>query len=187
MTEGIADITHLMPINNLQIRVVNNPNYVIPEIGMGGFNPNPNEVILSINAGYPDLDNVLETYLIPLLAHEVHHAKRRRSVGYGNTLLQAIVSEGLADHFSMEVSGIDPPPWSIALTDKQLQEWIEEASKSWHQSYNHRDWFGGANPNIPRWTGYSIGFYLVSNYLAKNPNKSASELHNEPARSFEPQ
>ncbi len=185
-TSGLKSIKSLMPVNDLKIRIVNDPFLVIPEIGMGGYNPDPNEVILSIKADFPELDNTLELHFIAQLAHEIHHAKRRRSVGYGNTLIQAVVSEGLADHFSIEVSGISPPPWSVALSGDVLQNWIDEASNSWNQPYNHSDWFVGTNPDIPRWTGYSIGFELVRNYLSENPDRMPSNLHNEPASSFRP-
>ncbi len=185
---GIDVILNLMPVDDIKIRIVDNPALVIPEIGMGGYNPNPNEVILSVNADFVDLENTLEQHFIPQLAHEIHHAKRRRSVGYGNTLLQAVVSEGLADHFSIEVSAIAPPPWSVALSGDELQNWINEAGNSWNQQpYNHSAWFVGTSPDIPRWAGYSIGFELVKNFLSDNPNRSPSDLHNEPASSFEPE
>lgn len=186
VSSGISAINSLMPINDLRVRIVENPQLVIPGIGIGGYNPDEQEVILAIDANFNDLDATLEENLIPQLAHEIHHAKRRRSVGYGNTLLQAVVSEGLADHFSIELTGVTPPPWTIALTNDELQNWIETASNSWNQSYNHSAWFLGADPNIPRWTGYSIGFEIVKNYLLSNPDRLPSNLHNESASSFEP-
>lgn len=182
---GINTITSLMPIDNLSIRIIENPQLVIAEIGIGGYNPDEQEVILAIDANFNDLDNTLEENLIAQLAHEIHHAKRRRFVGYGNTLLQAAVSEGLADHFSIEVAGIDPPPWAVAITGDELQNWIDSASNSWSQPYNHSAWFVGTDPNIPRWTGYSIGFHLVKNYLFSYPERSPSNLYDEPASSFE--
>lgn len=187
VSTGLVTINNLMPIDNLNIRIVDNPQLVIPEIGIGGYNPNAEEVILAIDANFNDLAGTLEENLIPQLAHEVHHAKRRRSVGYGNTLLQAAVSEGLADHFSIEVSAINPPPWAVALTGAELQNWIDTASKIWNESsYDHKAWFLGTDPNIPKWTGYSIGFELVKDYLTDNPDKRPSNLHNEPANSFLP-
>ena len=187
VTAGIAAITGLMPINNLLIRIVQDQNLVIPEIGVGGFNPDAEEVIIAIDANFSDLEGALEESLPLILAHEVHHAKRRRSVGYGNTLLQAAVSEGLADHFSLEVTGMAPPPWSVALSGQELQDWIDTASQSWNEpTYNHFAWFVGADPGIPRWTGYSIGFELVNNYLSAHPGEKPSSLHDEPANSFLP-
>ncbi len=184
---GVAAIDELMPIDQLQIRVVENTNLVIPEIGMGGYNPLTEEVIIANDASYPDLEKALDENLLAILAHEVHHAKRRRSVGYGNTLFQAAVSEGLADHFSMEVAGVAAPLWAVALTGVELQQWTEKASQSWNQpTYDHFAWFVGADPNIPRWAGYSIGFDLVKSYLSENPHKLPSRLHDEPASSFSP-
>ena len=186
VSSGLSSINSLIPINDLRISIVDNPQLVIPEIGIGGYNPDEHEVILAIDVNFSNLDSTLEENLIAILAHEIHHAKRRRSVGYGNTLLQAVVSEGLADHFSIELTGIEPPPWSIALTNDELQNWIDAAGNSWSQPYNHGAWFLGTDPNIPRWTGYSIGFELVKNYLLNNPGRLPSNLHNEQASSFEP-
>ncbi|MBU1558013.1 DUF2268 domain-containing protein [Patescibacteria group bacterium] len=39
------------------------------------------------------------------------------------------------------------------------------------------------NSKIPRWTGYSIGFRLVKDYMEKS-GKSASELVNVSAEKF---
>lgn len=187
ITDGVSKINKLMPMSDLLIRIVDDPNRVIPEIGLGGFNPNEYEVIIGVNANFANLDQTLQTDLVAQLAHEMHHARRRRTVGYGSTLFEAIVTEGLADHFSIEVTGIAPPPWSVALTGNELQDWIQTASNSWDQSpYNHSAWFVGTDPSIPRWAGYAIGFELVKNYLAENPGKMPSDLFGEPANSFRP-
>jgi uncharacterized protein YjaZ len=185
--EGLQEINKRLPVDNLQIRIVDDANLVIPEIGMGGFNPNPNEVLISIDASYESIKTSLGVNFIPQLAHEIHHAKRRRSVGYGNTLFQAVVSEGLADHFSIEIAGINPPPWSLALQNDDLPAWIETAGMSWDEpSYDHDAWFVGTDPEIPRWAGYAIGFELVKNYLSQHPGALASTLWDEPATSFMP-
>lgn len=184
--QGITDILQLMPIEDLQIRIVENSQLVIPEIGIGGYNPDAFEILLAIDSKFIYLDSTLNKNLISLLAHEIHHAKRRRSVGYGNTLLEAVVSEGLADHFSIEISGNEPPPWTMALSSQELEAWIETASQVWQNPYDHAKWFFGTDPGIPRWTGYSIGYEIVNNYLLNHPTKKASGLHNEPAVSFKP-
>lgn len=185
--ESLIDINTLMPLDPVLIRIVTDPNLVIPEIGVGGYNPSTDEVLLSINPDFPDLASALQTELPAQLAHELHHAQRRRSVGYGSTLLEACVSEGLADAFSIEVTGIAPPIWSTALQDDTLQHWIDVASESWNeQGYGHSDWFLGANPSIPRWAGYAIGFELVRNYLLAHPELQPSDLVGERAESFLP-
>lgn len=187
VTNANMAIQQLMPIDNVTIRVSSNPQGSIPEIGIGGFNPSANEVLISIDPDFPNLKASLQAELPAMIAHELNHAKRRRSVGYGNTLLQAIVSEGLADHFSMEVTGIPPPRWSIAVQGQELQELIDTASQSWTSgTYDHPSWFFGTTSDIPRWTGYSIGYKLVNDYLEDNPGAKPSDLVDEPANSFLP-
>jgi uncharacterized protein YjaZ len=187
ITNGFKSINALMGIDQVLIRVVSEPNLVVPEIGMGGFNPSRDEVIIAINEKHRNLADAIDQGLVPVLAHELHHAKRRRSVGYGNSLLEAAVTEGLADHFAIEVTGIDPFPWSTALTAPDLEEWTNTASNTWNNPfYFHNRWFLGSDPSIPRWTGYAIGFDLVSNYLDANRDHRPSSLHDEPASSFEP-
>ena len=187
IAEGITLINNLMDVDNIQIRVVRDLNLVIPEIGIGGFNPGENEIIIAINENFGNLNQSLNQELIPLLAHEAHHAKRRRSVGYGSTLFQAIITEGLADHFSMEVAGIDPPIWSVAVTGEELDNWLEMIANSWNTSpYDHGKWFLGTSTDTPRWLGYSMGYELVKRYLEENTDQRASSLHNKPASAFEP-
>ena len=119
-----------------------------------------------------------------MLAHEMHHAKRRRTVGYGSSLLEASASEGLADSFAMEITGNGPPLWSVVLTGSDLDNWIITARSTWtNNSYDHSKWFFGTM-EVPRWTGYSIGFKLVKDFISTNPTRKASDLFDEPAGSF---
>jgi len=183
--ETLSLVNAKMSVENLKIRFKNDPSNTIPEIGIGGYNPNKQEVLISTNIGFDNLDQSIASELGPLLAHEIHHLKRRRTVGYGNTLLEACVSEGLADCFAMEVFDIDPPMWAVALSTNELENWTNTAQKIWNNdSYNHFNWFLGASTEIPRWTGYSIGFKLVKDYIANNPEQTPSTLHNESANSF---
>ena len=184
--ESMNRIQILLPSSQISIKVTHNPIYIIPEIGIGGFNPGSNEVILSITSEFENFDFVLENYLTLLLAHEIHHAIRRRSVGYGRTLLQAAVSEGLADQFAVEVARLDPPPWALALEVEELDFWIDQAKIIWNNnSYDHASWFFGTDDDIPRWAGYAIGYKLVQIYLKENTDMTAAALHDMPAEQFE--
>lgn len=185
--ETVTEVNAIMPINDVEIRISINANQVIPEIGIGGYNPNEKEVIIYLDPNFNNLGKSLDTELGPIVAHELHHANRRRSVGYGATLHSAAVSEGMADWFSMEVTGIDPPIWSVAIQGGTLDYWIEQASEVWtEEAYDHSLWFFGSTDQVPRWAGYSIGFELVKDFIAKNPGRKASDLFDEPAESFLP-
>ncbi|RMG16471.1 MAG: hypothetical protein D6730_25080, partial [Bacteroidetes bacterium] len=76
ISAGLQRIQALMPIENLRIQVVDRPALVIPEIGLGGYNPNQEEVIIAINTNFAQIDEALERELLPQLAHEIHHARR---------------------------------------------------------------------------------------------------------------
>jgi len=177
----------LLNVTELRISLIADPTQVIPEVGMGGFNPSSNEVRLFADPSLPNLESVLRSELMRQLTHEVHHAMRRREIGYGSTLLQAAISEGLADHFSLEVSGAgSPPPWVVSLTPSELAAWIPEVVSRSTGTYDHLAWFVGTNPSIPRWTGYAVGFELVRAYLDQDSTRRASALVGEPATSFVP-
>jgi len=174
-------------IGRLSIRVFASQTNVIPEIGLNGYTPSATEIRLFVHPTFQSLDDSIETHLFPLLAHEMHHARRTHLVDYGSTLLEAVVSEGLADHFSMEIAGVEPPIWSVAVQGETLDHWMEEASKVWLEpGYRHAEWFFGTHSDIPRWTGYSIGFALVNRYLQTHPDQSASRLVGSPASIFMP-
>lgn len=183
---ALEAILPLMDVRDLRITVFDNAARTIPETGFGGFNPDAQEVQLFGDASRPDLESILRAELGPTLAHEIHHAMRRRAVGYGSTLLEAAVSEGLADHFSIEVYPSYDPPWTQALTEEELAIWLPEVVSRSSGAYDHAEWFFGVGGPAPRWTGYSVGFELVRLRLADHPDERPSTLVGEPASSFAP-
>ncbi len=139
---------------------------------------------LVVNPNSARIPDSIPTELFPLLAHEMHHVARIRSVGYGTNLLEAMVSEGLADQFAIEVAGIDPPMWSMALSEEELEVWSARAKEEWYNTaYSHDAWFFGGG-SIPRWAGYSIGFAMTGDFLSANPERKPSQLFSQPASSF---
>ena len=180
----LAAVRPLLPVDGVTIVVEGASSLVIPELGIGG-RADAATVRVAFDRSSPALADSLDGELFPLLAHELHHVARARTVGYGSHLLGAMVSEGLADQFSVEVASIDPPPWSSALSAQELAHWSGRAREQWFDAdYNHGDWFFGRSPVIPRWAGYSIGFDLTARFLEVNPGRLASDLFAEPAASF---
>ena len=54
----------------------------------------------------------------------MHHCARWGTVGYGETLLEAMISEGLAEHFDIEVNKTKPTMWATALDKKNLEKYL---------------------------------------------------------------
>jgi len=180
----LAAVRTRLDVTDLRIAFRPELSGVIPEVGIGGFNPSAEEVRIYLDPANPGLDSIVRDELLRILSHEIHHALRRRTVGYGSTLFQAAVTEGLADHFALEVGGGEPAPWSVALTPEELEEWMLQVLAGTAPGYDHGAWFLGTSPSIPRWTGYAVGFELVGVYLNAHPGSSASGLVGEPADSF---
>jgi len=152
--------------------------------GIGGYCGRPREVWLDIDAARRDLTFHAGGAFDRILVHELHHALRWEGPGYGTTLGEALVSEGLAGHFVAETCGTAPEPWETAFDDATLAEAWAEARAGWSDDgYDHADWFFGAGRR-PRWLGYSLGHALVDAYLRAHPGATAATLADRPASVF---
>ena len=99
-----------------------------------------------------------------------------------NQALKLLVSEGLADHFTLEVLGGAPDPWCVALPEGQLAAAAAEAEKVLLEpNIDLNRWFRGDRRGILPWSGYSLGWRLAGGYLARIPDGRASRLARVPA------
>jgi hypothetical protein len=186
VTSTLDRVNGVLPLTGVTITVIADASRAIGGYGLGGFTPNANTVEIYVDPAFPSLAQLLPDRLPPLAAHELHHAKRFRGPGYGSTLLEAMVSEGLADHFSIELLGAPVPPWSDAFPIDETARYLDLARPELDStSYDHDRWFFSASPQLPRWTGYTLGFRLVEAYQAEHPG-TAADLVNTPADAFRP-
>lgn len=81
---------------------------VIPEKGHLGYAPEKGLIYVTVDPRSPVLRANPSQSLERMLAHELHHSSRWDGPGYGKTLGEALVSEGLAGHFAQEVYGGAP-------------------------------------------------------------------------------
>jgi len=184
--EGIKEISRLIVVEDVEFRVIIFPERTIPHKGMSGASPNNEHIYILLDPHHPRLYRSLDEELIATLAHEYHHTVRRRSVGYGNNLFDSIVSEGLAEHFTIEVTQ-EQPPWITPIKEEEFLYWRSEAEKVWfNKKYNHLAWFIGLNSEIPRGTGYEIGRRLIADYLNIHSDKKASTLYATESKEFLP-
>jgi hypothetical protein len=172
-----------IPLNGVTIIARHSLEYVIPEIGFGG-RASAGTVWIDFDTDGRTWVEAVDTWLGPVLAHELHHVARFRAVGLYGNLLEAMVGEGAADRFLVELTGSPPPMWATALSGAQLAELSSIAEQQWFESgYDHAAWFFGAGAAIPRWAGYTIGFEIVGAHLEAT-SRSAADLYAEPARNF---
>lgn len=93
------------------------------------------------------------------------------------SLLDHIVNEGLAENFREDVLKTKPAPWAIALSEQKASEILREV----YPKINSKDdklhqavLFG--NDKYKRWTGYSVGYWLVKKFRKMNQEISWEEL-----------
>ena len=182
----IEQVENLMRIPvDVDIVVDDDVSRVIPEVGVGGYSASPNLLYIHINPEFKGIAKTLNTALRSTLAHEMHHCVRWHFCGPEKTLLEAVVSEGLADHFDIEANGGEPKLWDISIKPSRLSAIKKKIKPELNKrEYDSALWFFGANEkNVPRWAGYSLGFYAVGEYM-KTSGKPASKLVGEDAKKF---
>jgi hypothetical protein len=187
VTRALGHIGSLLPGPSTSIGIVAGT-AVIPETGDNGFtNPTTGGVtiILDPQSRIP-YSQTLETWLPRALSHEVDHSVRvLGGPGFGTTLLEYLVSEGLADAFDVQAWSGPTNPWDGVLTPT-------EETALWRQAQSaltvsgvpvYDKWFfGGAG--IPRWSGFTIGYHIVQSYLARHQRATAASIVHEPASSI---
>jgi Predicted Zn-dependent protease (DUF2268) len=180
VTRSAQKVFELLPRRGrIRIEVAVEASRSIPEIGVGGFtNPASGDVSIWIDGSPPGgLKAALETWVPASLAHELHHSSRVRSgPGYGITLAEALVTEGLADQFVAEAFPDTPPqPWDNAISAKQEIDLWRKAQSSWEipYGYNHQEWFFGSG-DVPRWAGYTLGYRVADAYLGDDRSASSA-------------
>lgn len=164
----------VMSVPSLDV-VVKAGTFVIPEKGHLGYCPEAGIIYLTVDPENPEFCKNDAHSLERMFAHELHHATRWVAPGYGCTLGEVIVSEGLAGHFSLELFGGESEPWE-RLSPDIIHPYIQQLSENWNKTnYDHNTWFYGTS-DLPKWLGYTSGFNIVSRYLATCPHLKASML-----------
>jgi uncharacterized protein YjaZ len=104
-----------------------------------------------------------------------------------------MITEGLADHFMIEVFNCEKPQWSQSLSEEEIKQYIIKAKpilyiehESWNEEFNRKyfaPWMFGRTGDdpIPGWTGYTLGWRIVENHQKAHPEALASSLVFAPA------
>ncbi len=184
----LPQIQKLIPADSVTIKLAISNVNILPIWGIGartisGFTDN--HQVEKVEIYYdPNNSNFRVELIQRTLVHELHHVCRVRMPNFQVTILECMVNEGLADHFSTEVLHCEKTPWSSALTEEQIQQYMirvkplmRKRYESWTKELDVWMLYGKPEPDsIPGWTGYSIGWKIVENYLKAHPEARASSL-----------
>ncbi len=153
--------------------------------GIGGYCPSSALVEISVDLNHPnfDFDSLKLT-----LAHELYHLARRQSgIKIGeSTVLECLISEGLADRFVYETYGLTPV-WISKLGGTDAAKLLKKISPILDEKIDdeiYNDWFlsGSKKLGVAKWSGYSLSYALVSQILKKDKKLNSISFLDVPAK-----
>lgn len=174
--EAVALASERASLPDFDVVIRPEPGGGIPAWGVGGYAPTPGLIEITL-----DPARFEPPFLTRTLIHEMHHLIRWDGPGYGRSLGEALISEGLAGHFVLQVLGGKPDPWDSTPVAEGV---AKQAMNEWARlDYDHARWFSGAG-DLRKWTGYGLGHRLVGNFLTENPDQDAVTLAGVKAEEF---
>ena len=151
---------------------------VIPQLGITGSAVGKSCIEIKIDFSRKDVDTIVTAEIPPTIYHELSHLVRENRLGYGNTLLDAMVSEGVACYVEKSVSTRKIP---YIQPVKNEEVWWSKAQDSFNDvEYNLSAWFFGTG-ELPNWIGYRLGYVMVERYMIKY-QVDLSELNTIPSK-----
>ena len=151
------------------------PDRVLPIRGHLGYAPMAGMIQLTFDPACPAFEPSLGAPLARTVLHEAHHCARWAGPGYGATLGERLVSEGLAYRFAREISGVTEP-WEEAVPPPEMDDWTTRATRDWDAPA--RAWDGEH-----AWTTYSVGSWIVGRALERM-GETAAGAARRPAEDF---
>ena len=152
---------------DIDVLVTNRIPMIIPENGAGGFTFSADFIRINI-----DDKKATENLISENVVHELCHAARwGKNDEWIKCLFDCLIFEGIACMFEVEFVK-DKSEKSLFIktilerTDKENEIILEGLREQLNSNdYDYDTIFFYGNYNLPRWSGYSLGYYLVKKYL----------------------
>lgn len=158
---------------DIDVLVTNRIPMIIPENGAGGYTFSADFIRINI-----DDKKVTENLISENVVHELCHAARwGKNNEWIKSLFDGLIFEGLACVLEAEFVK-DRSEKSLFIktilerTDDENEKILEKLRDQLDS--NHYDYdtiFFNGNDKLSRWSGYSLGYYLVKKYLEKTGKK----------------
>ncbi|MFK7602596.1 DUF2268 domain-containing putative Zn-dependent protease [Deinococcus sp. SM5_A1] len=162
-------------LNGVDVAVSVSP-WGLPETGIFGYALLDHLVQITLDPDNPNFAAGWRTELPATLVHELHHARRWQEPGYGSTLLEVLVSEGLAGMNELDERGGQPPPYAQAEVNLEALR-LRALSLLDRSNHSFEAWFYGSEAkHLDRWSGYNLGYKLVR-HLARVGGDAAGHVH----------
>lgn len=144
---------------------------IIPESHIGGHTYADDFVTITFNSRATiKTDDVILT-----LCHEPCHATRwQYNNEWSSTLLASMVFEGIATAFVENIAQTNTIAFdyftkvivkTTDITNERIFSILKDQLASEIYDYTNIFFVGDKNRGLPRWAGYSLGYYLVKKYM----------------------
>jgi hypothetical protein len=169
------EVRKLLPILSDEIELAaQTGTRVIPETGETATAVGSRRIRWVVNPSlHGGLASIARAQLRCTLFHELHHLARGSVIEGGGpkpTLMDAVISEGLATAFERDAGG-RKSPWSEYPLE--VTSWVEELLQV-PATASHRSWMF-SHPDGRRWIGYRAGVY-IADQAQRNAGLSAVDL-----------
>ncbi len=158
---------------DIDILVTNRIPMIIPENGAGGYTFSADFIRINI-----DDKKVTENLISENIVHELCHAARwGKNNEWTKSLFDGLIFEGIACVFEAEFVKDKSEKTLFIKTilersDKENEEILAEVHDRLDSNeYDYDKIFFNGDNKLPRWSGYSLGYYLVKKYLEKTDKK----------------
>lgn len=154
---------------------------IIPEDGVGGRTRTSDFIEFAINE-----EKATKNLISEMVAHELCHAARwGKNDERINSLFDSMISEGIATYLEAEFVK-DRKEKTVFIktilerTDDENKKILEKLRNQLDSNYYDYDTiFFNGDDELPRWSGYSLGYYLVKKYLEKTNKKIEDAFANK--------
>lgn len=144
----------------------------IPETGETGYATLPNSIGWLVDPHHAGgVGATIQRELRVALFRELHQLVRYTAVGKPESLMDDVVTEGMATVFERDAAGASPP-WGAYTQD--AADWVTELS-ALPPDADHGYWLTAIHADGRRWIGIRAGAYLVDRAVRAS-GKSAAAL-----------
>ena len=158
---------------DIDVLVTNRIPMIIPENGAGGYTFSADFIRINI-----DDKKATENLISENVVHELCHAARwGKNDEWIKSLFDGLIFEGLACVLEAEFVK-DRSEKSLFIktilerADDENEKILEKLRDQLDSNcYDYDTIFFNGNNKLPRWSGYSLGYYLVKKYLEKTGKK----------------
>ena len=156
---------------------------IIPETGIACRSTSGDSVELLFDPDNPNVIDSLQRWSGRQIAHELNHIARITQYPLHVTLLDALISEGLATYHEEHWQNVySESHWGHVLSEEQLRlEWSMAQNGLDSTNYDFADWFYGRKQGHPIYTGYSLGLAIVASFFKDNKNLQMADVVKMPS------